>query len=435
MKVYHFAAVRACTALHKKGALLINITINDDVIIPKLKPLLYDDDSGYFVCFGGRASGKSHSIARALVIKLLQSERRLLVIRKTAASLRDSCFDLFVNIIHEWEIAGLAKIKESYLKIEFANGSSILFKGLDDEAKIRSINGIDYVWFEEATQCTAEEVRQVELSVRSKYKKIYYSFNPVSKVNWVYGKWFADGAVIPAGTRIIKTTWRDNPYLPSHFAADMEHLKIVKPIQYQIDSEGEFASLEKLIFTNWKIENFDFHNLIRQNIHFVAVNGLDFGFSNDPTAIIACLVNKNTKSLYIYKEIYKKGLTNDKIAELIKYAGLDRFPTICDSAEPKSIAELKINGIYSAKPAKKGKGSIAAGIDYLSQYEIIVHPDCENTIIELSNYSWKKDRQSGEYINQPIDEFNHLMDALRYALSSLNDKNKLKTLNKSLFGL
>lgn len=189
--------------------------------------------------------------------------------------------------------------------------------------------------------------------------------------------------------------------------------------RWLIESEGEWGIAEGQIFTNYEEREFDYIEISKRK-NTKAIFGLDWGYSNDPTAFIAAVVDQDAKELYIFDEHYQKAMVNSEIASMIKYKGYAKEQIIGDSAEPKSIEELKRAGILRIKPAAKGKDSIRNGIQLIQDYKIIVHPKCENTLIELSNYCW--DTKDGVAINKPIDAYNHLMDALRYAMEAIKRK-------------
>ena len=210
----------------------------------------------------------------------------------------------------------------------------------------------------------------------------------------------------------------------------MELMKSRNPIRYKIEAEGQFATLDKLIFNNWEVREFN----PDEYRELPLLVGLDFGFTNDPTALVASLLDEENKILYIFKEWGSTGKTNAEIARVITSLGFSKSVVIADAAEPKSVEELRRNGIMRVRPSVKGPDSINYGISRLKEYELVVHPDCQNVITELENYSWQKDKQTGEYINKPIDAFNHYMDAIRYSLQCVGAP-KLKTLSKGMLGL
>jgi phage terminase large subunit len=256
---------------------------------------------------------------------------------------------------------------------------------------------------------------------------MFFSFNPVSKANWVYRRWFAKGAVITDDTVVHQSTYKDNRFLPEDYIATIEKMAKTNPTYYRIYALGEFASLDKLVFNNWKVGK------VEDTASWSLLCGLDFGYTNDPTAFVVSFVDGDT--LYIAKEFVRTGLLNNQIATAIKELGFSKSTIIADSAEVKSIEELKRDGLYRIYPAVKGQGSILQGIQKLQQYDIIVDPSCEHVITELQNYAWKKDRLSGEYVNEPIDEFNHCIDALRYSLQCVDKYKKLTSFSKSTLGL
>jgi phage terminase large subunit len=255
---------------------------------------------------------------------------------------------------------------------------------------------------------------------------MFVSFNPISKVNYVYRKWFSQDAHVGDDTLIVKTTYKDNRFLPEEYVKSLENKIHTNPTYYRIYALGEFCSLDKLVYNNWRIEAFE--PLTDGKL----VVGLDFGFTNDPTAIVASVVKDN--DIYVFKEYTGTGKTNQQIAEIITSMGFSKSVIIADSAEPKSVAEIKRCGIMRIRESVKGKDSIIHGIQRLQGYNIIVHPSCENIITELENYSWIKDKATGEYTNKPIDMFNHSLDALRYSLQAL-DQHKFTAVDKSLLGL
>lgn len=293
--------------------------------------------------------------------------------------------------------------------ITLPNESVLLFKGLDDPEKIKSITDITDIWCEECSELSLDEFTQLDLRLRAQSGnlQIFVSFNPVSKQNFVYQKWFANGT--PDNTFVLHTTYKDNKFLPKEYIDALLEKQKSNPTYYKIYALGEFCTLDKLVYYNWKVEDFD-HTQIKGKL----LVGLDFGYTNDPTALVASIMTD--KKIYIFREWVDTNKTNPQIAQVIKSLGLSKSTIICDSAEPKSIQELRQNGVYAARESTKGPDSIIHGIQRLWEYEIIVHPSCTETITEFENYAWQKDKTTGEYINKPIDMFNHCMDALRYSL-------------------
>jgi len=342
---------------------------------------------------------------------------------------------LFKSVIADWHLYDRVEIRETLLTITFPNGSQIIFKGLDDAEKVKSIANIDDIMVEECTEISKDEFDQLDLRLRSKnpYNQIVCMFNPVSKSNWVYKEWFENGFDI-TDTIVLHTTYKHNKFLPLDYVHALEKKKITNPIYYSIYALGRFATLDKLIFNNFKIEIFGYQSILNENKNVKAVFACDFGYANDPTALVCALIDKVDKRLWIFDEFQQKGLTNDEIADKIRFMGFQKEIIVCDSAEPKSIEELRRNGITRVKAAVKGKDSILNGIQYLQQFDIIINPKCKYIIDEFENYTWIKDKD-GLYINKPVDKFNHGLDALRYATTSDDGIKPIKFYNRELLGV
>lgn len=408
---------------------MIDLHLDRKIFNEKYYPYIYQYNEPIEIFYGGGGSGKSVFIAQKILLKALTDKRKVLVVRKVGNSLRESCWRLFLDLLSQWKIYSYCKVRISDMSIELPNGSILLFKGLDDPEKIKSIVGITDVWIEEGTELSEEDYLQLSIRMRSQKKdmQMFLSFNPVSKSNWVYKRWFIEEA--KEKPFILHTTYKDNKFLTKQYIETLENLINTNPTYYRIYALGEFCSLDKLIFNNWEEREIDLDELKELPL----VCGLDFGFTNDPSAFIASLIDEKNKNIYIFKEWYKTGQTNQDIAQAIKYMGFAKSKIIYDSAEPKSGEELRKSGLTNLKASVKGKDSVLHGIQLLQTYHIYVDPSCVNTITEFQNYSWKKNRD-GIYINEASDEWNHLMDALRYSIQGLN-KNKLKAGSKNALGL
>lgn len=405
---------------------IIDLNINKNIFNDAYFPYLYNYNKRFEVYYGGGGSGKSVFVAQKLVLKALARKRKILIVRKVMATQLTSCWQLILDTLSKFNLLSDCKVNKSNFQIELPNGSIFLFKGMDDSEKIKSIVGITDIWVEEATEVSVDDFLQLNLRLRAKEPNLQFflSFNPVSKANWCYKHWFERAQ--DEDTFILKTTYKDNKFLPQDYIDTLEKMIDTNPTYYRIYALGEFCSLDKLVYTNYEIRDFDY-----QKIEGVHCCGLDFGFSADTTAFVASILDEENKTLYIYKEWGARGKTNDEIAKVLSSLGYSKSLIICDSAEPKSIEELRRNGLQRVRASVKGKDSILFGIQKLQQYKIVVHPCCGELITELENYSWTKDK-TGEYTNKPIDAFNHYLDALRYSLQCVKD-NKLKTMDKSVF--
>lgn len=387
---------------------------------------LFDYDTFTEVHYGGASSGKSHGVFQKIVIKALKDwkkPRKILVLRKVGATVRDSVFADVQATLSYFGILNMCKVNMSAFRIELPNGAEFIFKGMDNPEKIKSIKGISDVVMEEASEFTLDDYTQLTLRLRDKahkQKQIYLMFNPVSKANWVYNAFFVKK---PKNTVVYQTTYKDNRFLDALTRENIEELANRNEAYYKIYALGEFATLDKLVFPKYTKALLNKDDLRQITSYF----GLDYGFINDPSAFMHVKIDDDRKRLYVVEEYVKKGLTNDKIAESITALGYAKEQIRADSAEKKSNQELRNLGIGRVIDVKKGAGSVMQGIQYLLQYEWIVDERCVKTIEELENYTWKKDKATNEYINEPVDSYNHCLDAIRYAIQDKITKSKIKT--------
>lgn len=387
---------------------------------------LFDYDTFTEVHYGGASSGKSHGVFQKIVIKALKDwkkPRKILVLRKVGATVRDSVFADVQSTLSYFGIINMCKINMSAFRIELPNGAEFIFKGMDNPEKIKSIKGISDVVMEEASEFTLDDYTQLTLRLRDKahkQKQIYLMFNPVSKANWVYNAFFVKK---PKNIVVYQTTYKDNRFLDALTRENIEELANRNEAYYKIYALGEFATLDKLVFPKYTKALLNKDDLRQITSYF----GLDYGFINDPSAFMHVKIDDDRKRLYVVEEYVKKGLTNDKIAESITTLGYAKEQIRADSAEKKSNQELRNLGISRVIDVKKGAGSVMQGIQYLLQYEWIVDERCVKTIEELENYTWKKDKATNEYINEPVDSYNHCLDAIRYAIQDKITKSKIKT--------
>lgn len=416
----------------KKPQIKIKIKNPSRVFNKHIYDKLTDYSTFTEIHYGGASSGKSHGVIQKVVFKSLQAwkyPRKVLFLRKVGSSVYDSIFEDVKQCLEAWGLLGACKVNNSAYRIELPNGAQFIFKGLDNPEKIKSIKGISDVVMEEASEFTLDDYTQLTLRLRDKKhpnKQIYLMFNPVSKVNWVYNAFFVKK---PKNTVIYQTTYKDNRFLDEVTKENIEELADRNEAYYKIYALGEFATLDKLVFPKYKKQLLNKEELK----HLPSDFGLDYGFINDPSAFMHVKVDEENKRLYILEEYVKKGLTNDKIAEAIKALGYSKEIIRADSAEKKSNQELRNLDIPRVIDVIKGPGSVMQGIQYILQYEIIVDERCVKTIEELENYTWKKDRATNEYINEPVDSYNHCLDAVRYAVQDrIFQKKKELDVNKTI---
>ncbi|WP_346879034.1 PBSX family phage terminase large subunit [Clostridium sp. UBA7791] len=371
---------------------------------------------------------------------LKYENRKCLVIRKTQNSLKDSCFSMVKSILSDWHLYEQCKINKTDLTIELPNGSLFLFKGLDDPERIKSINGIDDIIVEECTEIDDFSFDQLCLRLRSKnpYNQVHVMFNPVSKEKWVYKRWFADDATYNKdNTVILHTTYKDNKFLPQEYIDNLKEMEKTNNVYYRIYALGEFATLSKLIYTNWEVKTFDYMKILKEKDTRKTIFGTDFGYTNDYTTLICSVIDESEKIIWIYDEHFEKHMTNEDIYKMYEEHGVVGERIVCDSSEPKSIEELKRFGCKRVVGATKGRDSIMNGIQLIQQYKIIVHTNCVMIQEELKNYTFVKDKSTGEYINKAIDKYNHGLDAFRYSVMNEtgNKRGTIRLLDRRLLGI
>lgn len=413
----------------------INLNIEPDFFNESYLPYL-DRKEKFQVFYGGSGSGKSYFIVQNLLIRLLQQKQRLMVVRQTFNTHRDSTFAEFNSAIRDFGIEHLTKVSKTTLDIELPNGSTIIFKGADEESKLLSIQGISITWVEEATEISKEIFDQLVLRMRggSLAKYIFLSFNPISATHWLKAEFFDNPR---PDSFVCHTTYEHNRFLEQDYIDNLLEMKERNPLKYDVYALGKWGTTGKKVYENWSVAEIDRYKLLKNNIYLQSAIGLDFGFVADPSVMIASLVDVENRKIYIFDEMYEHGLLNNEIAQEVIAKGYGRERIIADSAEQKSIEEIRGYGVPRIEPAVKGGGSVNQGIQFLNQFKIYVDPDCTHTIDELENYSYKQDRQSGQYLNEPVDNFNHLLDALRYAVEPFHKRTnrKIRTMSKSAFGL
>ena len=400
---------------------MINVNIPKRAYNAAYLPYLYNYARAQ-IYFGGSGSGKSKFLAQRAVVWVMQGGRNILICRQVGRTVRKSVFNETVKVIREWKLTELFTINKTDGAITCKNGYQIIFTGLDDTEKIKSITPekgvITDIWIEEATETERNTIRDLLKRQRGgdeKTKKtLTLSFNPILQSHWIYQEYFANIAWADEQTEyrsddlsILKTWYVHNRFLTTDDVKDLEN----ETDEYYraVYTFGNWGILGDVIFKNWSVR--DLSGMTDQFTNHRA--GLDFGFSSAPAAMPVMHYDAKKKTIYIYDELYERGLTNPELAKEIT----DRIgskPVRCDSAEPKSIQELRSGGV-SAYPAKKGKDSVNFGIQWLQQQSIIIDAKCVNAKREFSTYHWKKDKD-GNAMRVPVDKHNHLIDGARYGL-------------------
>lgn len=380
----------------------------------------------YRVCKGSRASKKSKTTALNFIVRLLEyPEANLLVVRKVYNTLKDSCYTELCWAIKRLDLEKYFTCKTSPLEITYnVTGQRIYFRGLDDPLKITSIT-VDtgclcWMWLEEAYEINDEnDFNMLDESIRGSvpenlFKQITITLNPWNERHWIKSRFFdvTDNDIMAKTTNYMCNEWLDSSDLTV-----FERMKNTNPRRYQVAGLGNWGITEGLVYENWNELNFNKESIIKNN-KVIAVFGLDFGYTNDETALFCGLCDIENKKLYVYDEIYKKGMNNEDIYNEIVKKGYKKERIRADCSEPKSIDRLRLLGLQHIRACRKGKDSINNGIDFIQNYEIIISPKCIGFLKEISNYSWEIDK-FGKRTNIPCDKFNHLMDAMRYGMEEI----------------
>ena len=410
---------------------MIRLNLNKKLFTPKFYPYLFDYSHRWEMYMGSAGSAKSYFITQKLICRAIRQPIRILVCRRYATTLRNTCFSLFKEILAKWKLTPYVKINESDFRIRFLhNGSEIIFIGLNDETKLLSLNNIGTIFIEEAYEVSQAIVEQLNLRMRGKTEnqQLILAWNPISKDSWLYNFSVVNP---PENSIFIHSTYKDNPFLNPEYIAALEELYTRNPAKARIFCDGEWGvNTEGLVFTNWKVEDFDAMALAAS---LERRAGCDLGWI-DKTAVIDTLYDKQNKTIYVFNEFYKSGCQLDEIAQAIHNMNLTKTKLYVDAAEPRSIQFFRNNNI-NATACAKGKDSIRAGIAFLQNHALVVSPSCTNFIHELENFSYIRSKQTGEFTNDTTHEFSHAIDACRYAYSDIYTNRQLKTLNKAALSL
>jgi phage terminase large subunit len=397
----------------------IKVNVSKKVFNPVYLPYL-ESDTYTQIYYGGSSSGKSYFLAQRCIWDMLKGGHNYLIVRKVARTVRKSVYNEITKAISFFQVSKLFHENKSDLVITGPNGYQIMFAGLDDVEKVKSITPakgvITDIWVEEATEADYGDIKQLQKRLRGRAlveKRIILSFNPVYQTHWIYqeyfkGRWDDSSQQYNSDLlSILKTTYRDNTFLTDADKRELENER--DPYFRDVYTNGNWGVLGKVIFKNWHVED-----LAGKEETFDSFqNGLDFGYAEDPAALVRCHYDERANTLYVLDARYFHGLTNDLLAqEVMNLCGRD--VVVCDSAEPKSIAELRQHGV-TAIPAEKGKDSVNFGIQWLQKLNIVVNTNLPELVNELTVYKWDEDKD-GNVLPKPIDRDNHLIDAIRYAL-------------------
>ena len=409
----------------------INLTLSKRLFVPKFYPLLFDYSHRWECYMGSAGSAKSYFITQKLIIRALNEKIKILVCRRYGTTLRNTCFSLFKDVLTKWKLTEYVKIRETDFTIRFPNGSEIIFMGLDEETKLLSLNNIGAIFIEEAYEVPKPIVEQLNLRLRgnTENQQILMAWNPINRNHWLYD--FCE--VNPPQSFIyLHSTFRDNPFLNAQYIKELEEMYTRNPAKARIFCDGLWGvDSEGLVITNWQEKEFNPMELAAAGLEHRA--GMDLGWI-DKSAIIDTLYDRDNHTIYVFNEFYKSGCQLSELATAIKDMNLHRTKVFVDAAEPRSIQFFKNEGIR-AEACAKGKDSVKAGLMFLQDNMIIVHPKCRNFINELENFSYIKSKQTGEWTEDTTHEWSHAIDACRYAYSDIYTNTKLKTMSKTALGL
>lgn len=400
----------------------INLEISPDIFNPIYLKHQLNNNNRYQIYFGGSSSGKSFSLAQRTVLDVFKGNRNYLIVRNVQSTLKRSCLNEITKAISNFKLNEYFQVNKTDMIITCKlNNKQILFCGLDDVEKVKSITPIDGVitdiWVEEATETDYKAVKQLDKRLRGKskvVKRLTLSFNPILKDHWLYTEYFDiweddKQYVEKDNVSILKTTYKDNKFLAEDDIKALENES--DKYYYEVYTLGNWGVLGAVIFKNWRVEDFSDIESTFDNFR----HGIDWGFADDPFAYVKSHYDRMRRKLYICDEIEAVGLLNREAAPLVSKKA-NRDLVICDNASPKDVAEfndLRINAVS----ARKGAGSIEYGIKFLQGLEIIIHPRCQNFKNEINKYKYKEDK-NGNILPIAVDKDNHLIDALRYSLEN-----------------
>ena len=385
----------------------------ESLLNPVYIPYLYDQHR-YLVMKGGSGAGKSHFACQKILYRTMtELGHRFLIIRKVKDTIRKSVFQLFQDYISKWNLSGEFKINKTIQTITFlGNGNQILFCGVDDPEKLKSMEGITGIWIEEATELAMKDFEEIDRRLRGifhTYMQIILTYNPILKTNWTHKRFFEHLTDEDREDIIILTTTYHNNIFILDDKAYIRLLEGYKGNNRKVYTLGQYGHLENAVYTNWHmIDDKDFPDDEPDY-------GLDFGFIA-PMALVKVVVDMEKRKIYLHEEYYKTRKTIKLFAEDIEEKNLKDKRIIADSEAPDKIEELINDYGYSyVEPANKNKGSVIAGIDFINQFEILITKSSTNIKREIEGYERKKDKE-GTVLEQPEKGVDHIMDAFRYVL-------------------
>ncbi|MDY4011379.1 MAG: PBSX family phage terminase large subunit [Fusobacterium gastrosuis] len=385
-----------------------------------------------YVIFGGYGSSKSYHTALKILLKTLKEKRRVLITRQVANTLKESCYALFKEIIFNYNLEPLFHFTLTPMKITSINGSEIIFVGLDNPSKLKSVHDIDIVWLEESADISFDAYKELNGRLRTKKDlHIFLTFNPISKNSWIYKHYFKDRNIneenlykekklIVDKTYYMHSVATDNKFLNDEYIKRLKDMENYDPDLYRIAFLGHFGYVGERVFTNWEEMPKEEINIRINKLSQYGVgnlfDGLDLGFSISYNALIRCAIDRENNYLYIYDETYNKGLINSELIMLIRNKFNKKYNRlIVDSSRPELIEEMVRNGIR-AYPSIKGAGSVLDGLQKIKSFnKVYISSSCKQTLEDFREFSHKKDKD-GNFIEDEFNIDSHTLDAIRYAI-------------------
>lgn len=383
--------------------------ITNKITLPQVYINVFSKPSRYKVLYGGRGSGKSFSCARVLLGKGFASPLRILCAREIQRSISDSVHKLLCGQIEEMGLSGFYSITRDTIRGE--NGTEIIFKGLhSNPQEIKSMEGVDICWVEEAQAVSKESWDVLIPTIRKPLSEIWITFNPLDENDPTYQRFVVNP---PNNSIVRKVNYDENPFFPDVLRAEMNWTRERDYEAYLHIWEGEVRKHSNaIIFAGrYRVEDFETPDGAR------FYHGADWGFANDPTVLIRCFVKDRT--LYIDREAWGVGVDLDETPALFNMIETaSTWPIKADNSRPETISFMKRRG-FRISGAKKWSGCVEDGIEYLKSLDIVIHPRCRHTIDEFAHYSYKVDKVTQDVLPVVVDAWNHCIDALRYSQDGL----------------
>lgn len=370
----------------------------------------------YKIVYGGRGSGKSWAVARALILLASERKLRILCTREFQLSIQESCHELLSSQITKMGLGHKFEVLAQTIRVK--NGSEFLFVGVGtNPEKVMSMEGVDIVWCEQGERMSECSWQILVPTIREPGSEIWCTFNPDEENDPTYRRFVLNH---PPDTVQLKVDWQLNPWFPSELARERDYLYKVDPeaAEHVWGGECRRNASAQIFRGKYVIESFEppDPNLTAEpwdGPYF----GADWGFANDPTVLVKCWIDSKLKRLLVEREAWGVGVELDEIPSLFASVpgSLDHVIR-ADSSRPETISHVRARGFLRIEPAEKWSGSIEDGIAFLRSFEkIVVHPRCRHTAEEMRLYSYRRDRLSGDVLPVPIDKDNHAIDSLRYA--------------------